>query len=359
MFYLTGFHSIPPRCHLRQEEGLEWLAEAHVKAKERLSEKAGEIVDTHRIRETVRRYGCGPESIGKRGSELGDFSHRDWDRMDLFPLTRSPQGAGIAAKNAFFKEAVQDVFERFYPDGATPPDDLIHVTCTGYHSPSPAQALVEKRNWGERTLVTHAYHMGCYAAFPALRIAAGCLLHPETLFGRKKKRVDVVHTELCTLHLNPSVHTPEQIVVQSLFADGFIKYSVVPSAEASLFKVGLEVLSLREEIIPRSLDGMSWTLDEWGMKMSLSREVPVLIMTSIRGFLKRLFAQARISFEEEKSKVLFAIHPGGPLILDLIAHELDLEKLQLESSRKVLFEHGNISSAALPHIWREILDQRE
>ena len=63
--------------------------------------------------------------------------------------------------------------------------------------------------------------MGCYAAVPAVRIAAGLVA------TRLRARVDIVHTELCSLHLDPADHRIEQLVVQSLFADGLIRYSLV------------------------------------------------------------------------------------------------------------------------------------
>ena len=48
-------------------------------------------------------------------------------------------------------------------------------------------------------------------------------------------RSRIVHTEMCSLHLDPSRHEPEQIVIQSLFADGFIAYDVSdPSAPTSM-----------------------------------------------------------------------------------------------------------------------------
>ena len=93
--------------------------------------------------------------------------------------------------------------------------------------------------------------------------------------------------------------------------------------------------------------------------MTLSREVPGFILRSVRGFLERLSSQAQMSLEELIAKSIFAIHPGGPLILDLIEAELGLEKAQVQLSRKILYEFGNISSATLPHIWKEIVEQGE
>ena len=54
-----------------------------------------------------------------------------------------------------------------------PPSDVVHVSCTGYVSPSAVQRLIERKHWNVRTQATQVYHMGCYAALPALRVAAG------------------------------------------------------------------------------------------------------------------------------------------------------------------------------------------
>ena len=55
---------------------------------------------------------------------------------------------------------------------AQPPDDIIHVSCSGYVSPSPVQSFLSRRGW-LGVGVTHSYHMGCYGAFPAIRTAVG------------------------------------------------------------------------------------------------------------------------------------------------------------------------------------------
>lgn len=48
---------------------------------------------------------------------------------------------------------------------------------------------------------------------------------------------------------------------------------------------------------------------------------------------------------------LFAVHPGGPRIIDKVAALLELTPGQVEASRGVLRDCGNMSSATLPHIW--------
>src|SRR2546427_300068 len=120
--------------------------------------------------------------------------------------------------------------------------------------------------------VTHAYHMGCYASIPAIRMGAGML--SLALPSPTAVSVDIVHTEVCSLHLHPLRHSTDQLIVQSLFADGFIKYSVhKDECDLPAFKV----LALLEEIIPDSINSMSWNCDSVCHAMTLDKNVPVFI----------------------------------------------------------------------------------
>jgi predicted naringenin-chalcone synthase len=270
--------------------------------------------------------------------------------MRIFNLDESPQGRGLNVRNAFFAEIVNRAVESLFPEERDAPSDLLHVSCTGYVSPSAVQRLIEKRNWHRRTQAIHVYHMGCYAALPAMRIAAGLLSRGN---GNASPRADVVHTELCTLHFNPADHSPEQLVIQTLFGDGHIRYSLEPKDGARLRASdnGFEVVAIREETIPDSVQDMTWTLSEWGFAMTLSRNVPGKIAGHLSGFLSNLFGDAGLCYAGEARRAVFAVHPGGPRILDLVEELLQLEKWQLQWSRAVLFERGNMSSATLPHIW--------
>jgi predicted naringenin-chalcone synthase len=243
-----------------------------------------------------------------------------------------------------YAEIVDDYFENAYSADDTPPGDLIHVTCTGYVSPSGAQKLVARRGWGATTRVTHAYHMGCYAAVPAVRIAAGYL----ATAGRPQ-RADIVHTELCSLHIDPADHQLEQLVVQTLFSDGLIRYSVVDDDG----RPGLRLLASHESLLEDSAASMGWMVSDWGMRMTLSRDVPERIASSLRAFVIELYRRAGFALDTRGS--VFAVHPGGPKILDRVRDVLELDESQLRASRGVLFDHGNMSSATLPHIWMRVL----
>jgi predicted naringenin-chalcone synthase len=215
--------------------------------------------------------------------------------------------------------------------------------------------LVANKGWGALTHVTHAYHMGCYAALPAVLIAAGHLGVPAALRpANSERRVDIVHTELCTLHLDPSDHSAEQCVVQSLFADGFVRYSLRDTRE-SVGEHGFEVLAVSEHLLPDSAECMAWAVGDFGMHMTLTRDVPERIASALRPFVSELFAKAGVSVAEALRNAVVAVHPGGPKIIDRVHEVLELDPVQVQASRDVLFEYGNMSSATLPHVWQRVL----
>jgi predicted naringenin-chalcone synthase len=349
---LRSFSVLRPQFEVEQARSLAWLAHTHALSEAtRLGlDRAARIAFEERLASVIARVACGPSAIAHRGSVLSEVCAESADAMQIYDVTKRPAGAGTGARTAVFRDVVRRYFQDTYREVEEPPAEIVHVTCTGYVAPSGAQELTAARGWGEQTRVTHAYHMGCYAAFPALRIAHGALLREEQRVSAQNaapRRVDVVHTELCSLHLDPSVHSLEQLVVQSLFADGLVRYSVESGGDAS----GLELLSLSERIIHDSADSMSWIESDHGMTMTLARDVPARIRGALLGFVRELFSAAGCDPEQEIARAAFAVHPGGPKIIDAVRDVFSLTESQLTESRAVLREHGNMSSATLPHIW--------
>src|ERR1043166_3645737 len=221
----SDFQVVLPKYRISQEEAIAWLTEAHF------------LASGQELQKSIEHFAAKPKNLNFRYTALEDFSHTDWDRMRLFNLKQRSIGANLSDRMKFFDEVVFETFQRLYAEEQVAPEHLIHVTCTGYISPSGAQRLVSQKNWNQETMVTHLYHMGCYASIPAVRLAQN-----------PKRRIDIVNTELCTLHFDPSSHSPEQLVVQGLFADGFIRFS---SLSQDTFQArprsGLEFIALREE----------------------------------------------------------------------------------------------------------------
>lgn len=319
---LTDFVSVRPRHEMEQEKLLEWTANMH----------AATCPASPNIKEKLLAIGAGVDKIKKRGFQIPD------------PLQSSNMAKpkGLAERMRFYEEEISDLFETFYPTHCALPEQLIHVTCTGYVAPSPAQKLISKRE-AKQSFVTHAYHMGCYASIPALRIAAGSLAIGVS-------SVDIVHTEMCSLHFHPLKRETEQLVIQSLFADGFIKYSLRKEN-----KNGLQCIALLEETLPDSLTCMQWRSEDICFAMTLSKKVPLYITQSIESFCSRLIDKAQLDNETIRSSAYFAIHPGGTKIFHYVKETLGLEDWQVAHSLWVLQHYGNMSSATVPHIWEKMV----
>lgn len=352
---LTDFSMRSPPYEIDQRRSLDWLAKVHTASQATLKRLDFASMQTFeaRIAKIIDRCACGAKQIATRRHVLPEVGRTDWSEMTVYDVSRDPRGNGTAVRSEVFDEVVSAYFDAEYAEEETPPADLIHVTCTGYLSPSGAQKMVARKGWGELTRVTHAYQMGCYAAFPALRIAAGFLHTPASIASSSSAaaRVDIVHTELCSLHLDPSNHSMEQLVVQSLFADGLIRYSMRTGEQ----RKGLRILAICEAVLPDSADSMRWSVSDVGMQMTLARDVPTRIAASLRGFVMALYEKAGMTIEALPESV-FAVHPGGPKIIDGVRDVLELRDAQVQTSRDVLFDHGNMSSATLPHVWMRLVD---
>lgn len=357
--FLHNFRIHLPRHWGTHEQTVQWLAAAHAQSEATLRGGADDFDRGafHRQMERhIQRFGPSPQAVSGRRSDIDEFLDYRFEAKKLFPLHQNPEGASMGQRMDAFAEMADHAVERLYSDSAEDaPEEMLHITCTGYASPSAAQKIMNQKQWHDITRITHVYHMGCYASLPAIRIAAGYLSASS-----KPGRCDLIHTEICTLHLNPTRHDPEQLVVQSLFADGYIRYSLSSQADVTALPLtdGFQVLGFLERIIPDSLDDIGWIPGDFGMRMTLSRLVPDKISAVLEPFLVSLASWCGLQ-RAELNHAVYAVHPGGPRILDKVEQWLNLEPSQLAASREILYERGNMSSATLPHVWERILSNTE
>ena len=328
---ISNFKIIKPKNELDQDSISLWLSKVQAL-----------VTSTTFDERILRMFGVKKHYIAKRSFFNPELGMLDFDKTKLF-TPENKFAPTLKERSLFFQETVDTLFDEFFEDQTEAPAEIIHVTCTGYVSPSAGQKIIPKKNWTDKTGLTQVYHMGCFAAMPAIKIARGLT---------NKKPVDIVHTELCSLHLDPLAQSPEQAVVQTLFSDGAIKYSVYSENQVT---EGISILEMKEKIIPNSEDAMTWGFGENNLQMTLHRTVPSLIKENLEKFIKELFLECGLDFNVEKERTIFAIHPGGPKIIDQIVDLLNLTPEQVRFSKEVLLERGNMSSATLPHVWNNII----
>ncbi len=221
---------------------------------------------------------------------------------------------------------------------------LVTVSCTGMYAPGLDIELVQALGLRADVRRTCVNFMGCYAAVNALKLAdAACRADPAA-------RVLVVSVELCTLHFQKSAED-DHLVSNALFGDGAAACLVqgeplpdgAPSLALAAFHCGLE---------PDGHDDMAWHINDFGFEMTLSSYVPRLIQRGIGRLTEQLLESLPVRRVDIHH---FAIHPGGRKILETIEQALDLTHDDNRHAYRVLRDYGNMSSATVLFVLRDVL----
>lgn len=265
----------------------------------------------------------------------------------LHPGTRVRNELYIKAAGPLFVDAARRAVDASEGIGI---DDITHVvtvSCTGFYAPGPDYEIVRELGLPGSTLRYHIGFMGCYASFPALRAALSfCRADPDAV-------VLVVSVELCSIHVRSS-NDPDQIIAASVFGDGAA--AAIVSAREDLAGPALRIDELASELTPVGEQDMAWKIGDEGFEMVLSASVPKIIDAYIEGAIQPVLAAEPQLAEDPAGRIRhWAIHPGGRSILDKVESRLGLSELQLEPSRRILREYGNMSSATILFVLERIL----
>ena len=219
---------------------------------------------------------------------------------------------------------------------------LVTVSCTGLFSPGLDAELIAQLGLPRDVGRLNLGFMGCHGALNGLR-AASALAQ-----SRADARVLLCCVELCSLHFCYGWN-PQQVVANALFADG--------AAAAVLSSSGDDGLRLRDTaslLTHDSADAMTWRIGDHGFEMGLTLEVPKRIRASLREWLEPWLASHDLAVNDVAR---WAIHPGGPEIIQATLDAMDLPTEAADHSRAILAEHGNMSSPTVLFILQRMRAQ--
>jgi predicted naringenin-chalcone synthase len=209
---------------------------------------------------------------------------------------------------------------------------LVTVSCTGFRAPGVDWALARVLGLPPTVERTHLGFMGCHGAINGLRVAAAFA------GADAAARVLVCAVELCSVHYHYG-WDPQKMVANTLFADGAA--AAVGGAVAAAPAGAWRVAATGSCLLPDSAAAMTWTIGENGFEMTLSRKLPRLIAAHLRPWLREWLGGQGLAVADVGC---WAVHPGGPAILDAVEAALGLPAPALAASREVLAECGNMSS---------------
>jgi len=301
---------------------------------------------TRKLRALYRLSG-----IGQRYSVLEDYTRSNGqftfypNTPTLEPFPTVQQRMHLYRQHALALSA-QAICNALQHTPAVQLQDLTHlitVSCTGMYAPGLDIELVEHLQLSPCVQRTAVNFMGCYAAFNAIKLAdAICKADPAA-------KVMLVCTEICTIHFQK--HTEQDhLVSNALFGDGA---AAVLMQGRPCRELSLELQSFHCDLAPAGKRDMAWHIGDTGFEMTLSSYVPDLIKKGIRQLTDRLLQGLKITAEEIK---LFAIHPGGRRILEVIEQELGIRPEHNRLAYQVLRDFGNMSSATVLFVLKELLE---
>jgi alkylresorcinol/alkylpyrone synthase len=219
-------------------------------------------------------------------------------------------------------------------------DACISVSCTGYAMPSIDALVAQRLGFPSILRRIPIMQLGCSAGITAMTLAA------DLVQSASVRNALIFTVEICSLSLQTVEPSVADVVGGILFGDAAA--AAVVTEEGGAFP---RILHRQSVLWPGTLEELGMRLTETGFRLVLSPALPRSIQRNLRPTVDHFLASAGYGRGDIR---FYAAHPGGPKILDAIGVALQLSERDLSHSWRVLQNFGNLSSATVPFILREI-----
>lgn len=276
-------------------------------------------------------------------------------RHFALPIEAYTEERTFGETNRLWLESALELGERAVLDalaraglGAADIDLLMATTITGIACPSLDARLMNRLPFRTDCKRVPIFGLGCVAG------AAGIARAADYLRAFPDQAVLLLSVELCSLTFARHDRSMAQMVASGLFGDGAAAVVLVGEERARrLGLAGPRVEATRSVFYPGTEDIMGWEIGEKGFRVLLSARVPELARERLAPDIQGFLADQGV----EKDEIArWIAHPGGPKVLSALQEVLELAPDALAVSWDVLGRVGNISSASVLMILREVLD---
>jgi predicted naringenin-chalcone synthase len=286
----------------------------------------------------------GMSGISKRYSVLPDFA-QNTDKSLLFAINKKLKDR-VEDRLKVYDTHASKLAIASINDAKINTSEITHlitISCTGMSAPGLDIALVKELNLNPEIYRTSINFMGCYAAIHGLK-QADAIARSES-----NAKVLVVSVELCTLHFQEE-NKQDYITSNLLFADGAACFQV--NSVGGKWRLD----SFYSRLFLEAEHSMGWQINSEGFLMKLDAEVPDMIFKNIKGFVDSAIQKCG---DLDTRNISWLIHPGGRKILEATARALSLKNEDLATSFSVLKNYGNMSSATLIFILKEMFESEQ
>jgi alkylresorcinol/alkylpyrone synthase len=267
----------------------------------------------------------------------------EYDRLETF---QQHNDAWIRVALELGEEAAREAIARA---GLTPADidHIFFVTVTGLAVPSIDARLVGRLGLRTDVKRTPIFGLGCVAG------AAGIARASDYLRAFPNQTALLLSTELCSLTLQRGDLSIANLIASGLFGDGA---AAVVLGGSERMKSGPRIEATRSVFYPDTERVMGWDIVDTGFKIVLSAGVPEIVYKHVGGDVDSFLAAQGLDRSRIKH---FIAHTGGPKVLQAFAEALSLPQRALKRSWDSLERTGNLSSASVLFVLRDLLDSGE
>jgi alpha-pyrone synthase len=227
---------------------------------------------------------------------------------------------------------------------------LVFVTSTGFIAPGVDVEIVKQLGLSASVSRVVVNFMGCAAAMNGARIATDYVrAHPDL-------KAMVVCIELCSVN---AVFADDinDVIISSLFGDGCAAMVIGASQVQHPLPPGKVVIrDSFSRLLDDAEDGIVLGVNHNGITCELSEHLPDYIYASVDPVITKVLADNGL----HKSDVdLWAIHPGGPKIIEQSVRSLGIAAHAAAASWEVLAHYGNMLSVSLLFVLELMVTQAE
>ena len=217
-------------------------------------------------------------------------------------------------------------------------DHLVFVSSTGLATPGIDAHLANRLDFRADFRRTPIWGLGCAGG------AVGLSRARDFARADPSSRVMVIALELCSLAFLPDDTSKRNLVAASLFGDGAAAAIVVGGEVEGAGNPkhrALELVAARSVFWKDTLDVMGWSLEDAGLRVVFSRDIPAIVLEKVRPGLTGFLDDRGLGLSDIRHVVA---HPGGIKVLRAYAQALGLPDAALDHARNVLRDYGNMSS---------------
>lgn len=260
-------------------------------------------------------------------------------RMDLFYCQAVPLAVEVAGR------ALASV-----DDPSTEIGMLVFVTSTGFVAPGVDVAVVKQLGLAPSVSRVVVNFMGCAAAMNGIRTARDYVrAHPS-------RKALVVCIELCSVNAT-FADDINDVIISSLFGDGCGALVIGASeCQEPLDQGNVVIRDSFSALLDDAEDGIVLGVNDNGITCDLSENLPTYIYDSVDPAITEVLRENGL----QKSDIdLWAIHPGGPKIIEESARSLGIAVEEAAPSWDVLNRFGNMLSVSLLFVLQLMVQQAD